>query len=71
MSPEEKPREIHHKDRGDIRGRRFLDTLRPMAALHTFRVLKGADSNVDFDAAVPRAADGKPDLSGVCKRDVI
>jgi hypothetical protein len=28
-------------------------------------VLKGADGNVDFDAAVPRAADGKPDLSGV------
>jgi hypothetical protein len=28
-------------------------------------VLKGADGNVDVDGAVPRAADGKPDLSGV------
>jgi len=28
-------------------------------------VLKGADGKVNLDAAVPRAADGKPDLSGV------
>src|SRR5438874_4255431 len=26
---------------------------------------KGADGKVDLDAAVPRTADGKPDLSGV------